>query len=48
MSAQPNPATQVVIDKPFLLMRFHRKPVEVFLNSFAGVTERTKPSETAA
>lgn len=38
MSAQPNPATQVVIDKSFLLTIL-QETREVFLNSFAGVTE---------
>lgn len=45
MSAQPNPATQVVIDKPFLL-NILQETREVFLNSFAGLTEeqsRMKP-----
>lgn len=46
MSAQPNPATQVVIDKPFLLTAL-QETREVFLNSVAGVTEeqsRLKPA----
>jgi hypothetical protein len=46
MSAQPNPATQVVIDKSFLLTAL-QETREVFLNSFAGVTEeqsRLKPA----
>ena len=44
MSAQPNPVTAVV-DKPFLL-ELLQDTREVFLNSFAGVTEeqcRLKP-----
>lgn len=46
MSAQPNPATAVVIDKQFLLDRL-QETREIFLNSFAGVTEehsRLKPA----
>jgi hypothetical protein len=46
MSAQPNPATAVVIDKKFLLDRL-QETREIFLNSFAGVTEeqsRLKPA----
>ena len=46
MSAQPNPATAVVIDKQFLLDRLEETR-EIFLNSFAGVTEeqsRLKPA----
>src|SRR6185312_9140031 len=46
MSAQPNPAIQIVIDKPFLL-NVLQETREVFLNSFAGVTEeqsRLKPA----
>jgi hypothetical protein len=46
MSAQPNPATAVVIDKQFLLALL-QETREIFLNSFAGVTEeqsRLKPS----
>ena len=38
MSAQPSPATAVVIDKQFLLDRL-QETREIFLNSFAGVTE---------
>jgi uncharacterized damage-inducible protein DinB len=38
MSAQPNPATAVVIDKQFLLDRL-QETREIFLNSFAGVSE---------
>jgi len=38
MSAQPNPAAPVVIDKPFLLTQL-QETREIFLNSFAGVTE---------
>jgi uncharacterized damage-inducible protein DinB len=37
MSAQPNPSA-VVIDKPFLLAQL-RETREIFLNSFAGVSE---------
>ena len=37
MSAQPNPSA-VVIDKPFLLTQL-QETREIFLNSFAGVTE---------
>src|SRR6185312_12628103 len=46
MSAQPNPATAVVIDKQFLLDRL-QETREMFLDSFAGVTEeqsRLKPA----
>ncbi|HKV91607.1 MAG TPA: DinB family protein [Candidatus Angelobacter sp.] len=46
MSAQPNPATAVVIDKQFLLAAL-QETREIFLNSFAGVTEeqcRLKPA----
>ena len=46
MSAQPNPATPVVIDKPFLLTQL-QETRGIFLNSFAGVTEeqcRLKPA----
>jgi hypothetical protein len=46
MSAQPNPATAVVIDKQFLLDRL-QETREIFLNSFAGVAEeqsRLKPA----
>lgn len=46
MSAQPNPAQAVVIDKPFLLAQL-QETREIFLNSFAGVTEeqsRLKPA----
>ena len=46
MSAQPNPATAVVIDKQFLLDRL-QETRDIFLNSFAGVTEeqsRLKPA----
>jgi hypothetical protein len=46
MSAQPNSATPVVIDKPFLLAQL-QETREIFLNSFAGVTEeqcRLKPA----
>ncbi|HEY7404927.1 MAG TPA: DinB family protein [Candidatus Angelobacter sp.] len=46
MSAQPNPATPIVIDKPFLLAAL-QETREIFLNSFAGVTEeqsRLKPA----
>jgi hypothetical protein len=46
MSAQPNPATAVVIDKQFLLDRL-QETREMFLHSFAGVTEeqsRLKPA----
>jgi uncharacterized damage-inducible protein DinB len=38
MSAQPNPATSLVIDKPFLLNAL-QETREVFLNSFAGISE---------
>ena len=38
MSAQPNPVPAVVIDKPFLLAALQESR-DVFLNSFAGVTE---------
>lgn len=46
MSAQPNPATAVVIDKQFLLAQL-QETRGIFLNSFAGVTEeqsRLKPA----
>src|SRR6185437_15709719 len=46
MSAQPNPATPVTIDKPFLLTLL-QETRDVFLNSFAGITEeqsRMKPA----
>jgi uncharacterized damage-inducible protein DinB len=46
MSARPNPATSLVIDKAFLLKAL-QETREVFLNSFAGVTEeqsRLKPA----
>jgi hypothetical protein len=46
MSAQPNPASAVVIDKDFLLALL-QETREIFLNSFAGVTEeqgRLKPA----
>jgi hypothetical protein len=46
MSAQPNPVTPVVIDKPFILAALQESR-ELFLNSFAGVTEeqsRLKPA----
>jgi uncharacterized damage-inducible protein DinB len=46
MSAQPNPAAQVVIDKPFLLAIL-QETRQVFLSSFAGITEeqsRLKPA----
>jgi len=46
MSAQPNPPTPIIIDKPFLLTLLHETR-EVFLNSFTGVTEeqsRMKPA----
>ena len=46
MSAQPNPATPVVIDKQFLLAAL-QETRDIFLNSFAGVTEeqaRIKPA----
>jgi hypothetical protein len=46
MSAQPNPATSLVIDKPFLLTLL-LETREEFLNSFAGVAEeqsRLKPA----
>jgi hypothetical protein len=46
MSAQPNPATPVVIDRPFILALLNETRQE-FLNSFAGVTEeqsRMKPA----
>jgi uncharacterized damage-inducible protein DinB len=46
MSAQPNPTTPVVIDKPFILAALQESR-EIFLNSFAGVTEeqsRLKPA----
>ncbi|HKD78530.1 MAG TPA: DinB family protein [Candidatus Angelobacter sp.] len=46
MSAQPNPATPVVIDKSFLLAQL-QETRDIFLNSFAGVTEeqsRLKPA----
>jgi uncharacterized damage-inducible protein DinB len=45
MSARPNPATPVVIDKPFILAAL-QETRDIFLNSFAGVTEeqsRVKP-----
>jgi uncharacterized damage-inducible protein DinB len=46
LSAQPNPASEVVINKQFLLDRL-QETHEIFLNSFAGVTEeqsRLKPA----
>jgi uncharacterized damage-inducible protein DinB len=46
VSAQPNPAPAIVIDKPFLLAQL-QETREIFLNSFAGVTEeqsRLKPA----
>lgn len=46
MSAQPNPATAVVIDKQFLLALL-QETREIFLNSFSGITEeqsRLKPA----
>ena len=46
MSAHPNSAAPVIIDKPFLLTLLQQTR-EVFLNSFAGVTEeqsRMKPA----
>jgi len=46
MSTQPSPAASLVIDKPFLLGTL-RETREVFLHSFAGVTEeqsRLKPA----
>jgi len=46
MSAQPNPPMPVVIDKPFLLTQL-QETRDIFLNSFAGVTEdqaRMKPA----
>ena len=46
MSAQPNPPSPVVIDKDFLLALL-QETREIFLNSFAGVTEeqsRLKPA----
>jgi hypothetical protein len=46
MSAQPNPLTEIVVDKPFLLAKL-QETREVFLNSLAGVTEeqsRLKPA----
>jgi uncharacterized damage-inducible protein DinB len=38
MSAQPNPALAVTIDKQFLLTQL-QETRDIFLNSFAGVTE---------
>ncbi len=38
MSAQPNPAQAIVIDKPFLLAQLQASR-DIFLNSFAGITE---------
>jgi uncharacterized damage-inducible protein DinB len=38
MSAQPNPAQAIVIDKPFLLAQLQASR-DIFLNSFAGVSE---------
>lgn len=46
MSAQPHPATSLVIDKAFLLKAL-QDTREVFLNSFAGISEeqgRLKPA----
>src|SRR5215469_5817293 len=46
MSAQPNPALAIVIDKPFLLAQL-QETRGIFLHSFAGVTEeqcRLKPA----
>jgi uncharacterized damage-inducible protein DinB len=46
MSAQPNPTSAVVIDKHFLLAQL-QETREIFLSSFAGVTEeqsRLKPA----
>lgn len=47
MSAQPNPATPVVIDKPFLLAQL-QETREIFLNSFAGITEEQSRLRPAA
>jgi uncharacterized damage-inducible protein DinB len=38
MSAQPNPAQAIVIDKPFLLAQLQASR-DIFLNSFAGISE---------
>ncbi len=46
MSAQPNPSSAVMIDKQFLLTQL-QETRDIFLNSFAGVTEeqsRVKPA----
>jgi uncharacterized damage-inducible protein DinB len=46
MSAQPNPALAVMIDKQFLLTQL-QETRDIFLNSFAGLTEeqsRVKPA----
>jgi hypothetical protein len=46
MSAQPNPVPAVTIDKQFLLTQL-QETRDIFLNSFAGVTEeqsRIKPA----
>lgn len=46
MSAQPIPTPAVTIDKPFLLAQL-QETRDIFLNSFAGVTEeqsRVKPA----
>lgn len=38
MSAQPNPAQAIVIDKPFLLAQLQASR-NIFINSFAGISE---------
>ena len=46
MSAQPNPASAVMIDKQFLLAQL-QETRDIFLNSYAGITEeqsRIKPA----
>lgn len=47
MSAQPNPVPAVVIDKPFILAALQESR-DVFLNSFAGVSEEQSHIKPAA
>ena len=47
MSAQPNPAQAIVIDKPFLLAQLQASR-DIFLNSFAGVSEEQSQFKTCA
>src|ERR1700685_1699285 len=46
MSAQPNPIAAMVIDKQFLLTQL-QETRDIFLNSFAGVTEEQSRVKTA-